>query len=67
MSGWNHRVMDHKTYVGIHEVYYDENGEPMSWSKEPDIVADNVEDLRWLLQKMLESLDKPMLENKEEQ
>lgn len=65
--GWNHRVMKSKDgeddYYQIHEVYYNNKGEPDSWTKNGVTVgAESVEGLRWVLEKMLESLDKEVLD-----
>ena len=42
-GGWNYRLIRRQTEFGeeiaIHEVYYDEDGEPRSCSKEPVPVA----------------------------
>ena len=65
--GWNHRVMKSKDgeddYYQIHEVYYNNKGEPDSWTTNGVTVgAESVEGLRWVLEKMLESLDKEVLD-----
>lgn len=79
--GWNYRIMKHthktpahmrekapelpeyEDYYAIHEVYYD----PIGWTKEPvDVAADNVDDLKDSLKKMLEAFDKPVLEYENE-
>ena len=49
--GWNHRVMKSKDgeddYYQIHEVYYNNKGEPGSWTKNGVTVgAESVEGLR---------------------
>jgi len=50
-------------YYQIHEVYYNNKGEPSSWTKNGVTVgAESVEGLRWVLEKMLESLDKEILD-----
>lgn len=75
--GWNYRVMRHAPREGevddwfaIHEVYYrsdevDDLTVPVhetGCTKDPvSVIADDVEGLRWSLQKMLEALDKPVL------
>lgn len=37
---WNYRIMMHKKadkdYFGLHEVYYDENGNVMGWAENPE-------------------------------
>lgn len=69
---WNHRVvktkddtfMDGSSYA-IHEVYYDDDGNVDGMSRNPQpIIAESITDLRWILERMLESLDKEIIENK---
>lgn len=72
---WNHRVVRRdfgggEVHYSIHEVYYDEpNGPPRSCTMEPvapyaESVEKNDEDqgLRWVLERMLAALDKPVLD-----
>jgi hypothetical protein len=71
MSFWNHRVMRHKkegkTWLAIHEVYYNDEGEPHSWTEEPvSLAGECIEDLREELKQILRCLDKPTLEYKNE-
>jgi hypothetical protein len=75
---WNYRVIHSSgvhggepwDYFAIHEVYYKKEESPddvpRSCSSDPDTVGseEGVEGLRWILTKMLESLDKPVLEMK---
>lgn len=67
LGGWNHRVIrvttrDGGEWFGIHEVYYTEDGKPNMYSADPEpIVGDDVESLRWALDRMREALDKPAL------
>jgi len=72
MSGWNYRVFqriyNHKyllepeTLYEIREAYYDENGDISGWTQTPDVIAHSLEDLKLTLNKMLESCDKPMID-----
>jgi len=67
MSKWNHRVVKTKDgiddWYAIHEVFYDEDGKVDGMTKEPISVGGNsLEDLRWALTKMLESLDKDIID-----
>lgn len=69
---WNHRVFrrtynlgqgTEETVLEIHEVHYDENGEIHGITENPThILCDDVEGLRWTLEKMMESLNKPILD-----
>lgn len=70
--GWNHRVTkrihNHKylpepeTLYEIREVFYDENGDIAAIAETPDIICHSMEDLKWTLNKMLESCDKPVID-----
>lgn len=64
---WNYRVIRHvknnEEFYHVHEVYYDDNGTPTMVSTEPIApYAESVEDLKWVLERMLEALDKPILD-----
>ncbi|MGZ3507618.1 MAG: hypothetical protein ACXWNJ_04340 [Vulcanimicrobiaceae bacterium] len=53
-------------YYAMHECWYDNapSGRdiPDDWTKDPEgVVGDNVGELQWILTKMLEALDKPIL------
>ena len=63
---WNHRVLAHKdgdeVWISIHEVYYDKNGTPESYTANGVSVGGNsIKDLSWTLDKMKECLNKPIL------
>jgi len=76
MSGWNHRVMHHvyksptgieEEFFEIHEVYYDDNDKVDGYTKNAIAPGGNtVEELRAELQRMLDCLNKPVLEYEEE-
>ena len=64
--GWNHRVLvtDYKGTLNysIHEVYYDEKGEPSSSTVNPvSVSSEEMEGLAWSLEKMKECLEKPVI------
>lgn len=67
MTGWNHRVV-RKTYrgetmLGIHEVYYDDEGIPEMVTVEPvGAVGDTLLELKEELLSMLAAFGKPILE-----
>ena len=67
MGWWNYRVIK-RTYgeedgYEFHEVYYNDAGEIKSWTTEPvNPHGSNMAELRDDLQRMLEALDKPVLE-----
>ena len=73
---WNYRVI-RKTYkkketlleeecFNIHEVYYDKEGYIISLTKNPvSVGAESLEGLEWVLSKMKEALDKPVLDYEE--
>lgn len=76
---WNYRVLhrlvpvpehmraavgrDHDETFAVHEVYYDEQGEPMSCSANPDpIMAESLRELQEVKMMMVAALRKPVLE-----
>lgn len=69
---WNHRIVRRKhTYVdgsteytyGIHEVYYDEDGNVETWTVEPTYPhGDSIEDIKWSLKHMAKCLEHPVLD-----
>lgn len=73
MSHWNYRVV-RKAYppgadgtiehaLGIHEVYYDDNGDPQMVTEERmDPHGETLDELRADLAHMLKALDAPVLE-----
>ena len=66
MSSWNHRVLAHKhndeVYFKIHEVHYDDNKNPVSYSATPmPVSGGDIKTIRWVLQKMKECLNEPIL------
>lgn len=80
MSTWNYRVVyhapskytfgekefDREEYLAIHEVYYDEDGNPNSMTINPIVIGDegknSLASLKWVLENQLESIKKPILE-----
>ena len=67
---WNHRVVrrpdpDGSEHFYIHEAYYPSKNVEKADSITMEAIgvhAESVEDLRWVLEKMLVALDKPVLE-----
>lgn len=65
---WNHRVMRHvddgEEWFAIHEVHYDDDGTPHSWTEQPTSVSstDGIDGIEWALEGMLKCLKKPVLE-----
>ena len=65
---WQYRIMkrkvdDNYTDYGIYEFYNMENGDKL-WDSEPQVYAESVEDLRWMLEHMLKALGKTILDHK---
>jgi len=76
---WNHRIIYHKAdklkenpkiqweeYLAVHEVYYDENGNPHSITEEPCVIIgeegkDSLMSIKWTLEKITEAMNKPIL------
>jgi len=64
--GWNHRILAHKDgddwYFQIHEVYYNKQNEPEGYTENGTPVgAENIESIHWVLDKMKECINKPVL------
>ena len=64
--GWNHRILPPKDgdemFFQIHEVYYDKKGKPNSYTANGvSVGAENLEGINWVLDKMKECADKPVL------
>ena len=68
---WNHRLIAHieeneneneeEVYFQIHEVYYDNDGEPEGYTKNGvSVGSDSLEGINWVLDKMKECIDKPI-------
>jgi hypothetical protein len=70
MGHWNHRVIqrdyDGETFHEIVEAYYDDEGNMNGYTQDAiaPVSEEGVEGLRWVLQRMLEALDKPVIVEK---
>lgn len=72
MNYWNYRVIRTSFNIGesspffeyhIHEVYYDGNDKPTSWTKDPiGPSGDTLEGLEWDVKSLQEAFTKPVLE-----
>jgi len=63
---WNYRVMAHdydgEIYLEIHEVYYNSKKVPDSYTfNSVGVGGENIKELEWVLQRMKEALNKPIL------
>lgn len=63
---WNHRLLakEYKgdVYYQIHEVYYDNKGNPNSYTANPiTIGSDYIEGIKWQLEEITKCLEKPIL------
>lgn len=63
---WNHRILAHKyneeVYLQIHEVYYDKNNLPIDYTQNPiSVGGEDLKEITWTLNKMLECRTKPIL------
>lgn len=71
MSGWNYRVLyrehavpgsESVTLYDVHEVYYDDDGNPRAWSSDPiSAHGESMEDVAADLRLMALALNKPAL------
>lgn len=64
---WNYRVVkfeqeNDEPWLEICEVYYNTHGKPNAHTKGVSVGSETIEGLKWILEKMLESLDKPIIE-----
>jgi hypothetical protein len=61
---WNYRLIESKVEGGynIHEVYYDVNGKPNSWTLRPvSVFGETPEEVYRTLRQMMRAVDKPAL------
>ena len=69
-GGWNYRVVHifqpealEQHWYAIHEVYYDDDGQPTMCTEDAvDVSSENLDGLRWVLVGLQEALDQPVLE-----
>ena len=66
---WNYRILKHKnsrtneSYYAIHEVHYNKDGVPRTWSKSRNLFEqEELDDLVWVHEKIKDALEKPVLE-----
>lgn len=69
---WNYRITtrlythkylhDPETLYEIREVYYDENGDIVSFSEQPDIIGHSLQEVKDTLRRMIECCDKPIID-----
>ena len=63
MSTWNYRVVKKHGHMGIHEAYYDDNGNVHSLSLEPvSPVYEDLDQLKTNLELMLDALGKSVID-----
>jgi hypothetical protein len=63
---WNYRITNKNGYLGVHGVYYDEHGNITGMDQDPNAPrARNRDELRAMLELMLEALEKPILDYEE--
>lgn len=64
---WNYRVFKQideysgDAWYSIVEAYYDADGKPDGYTDPIPCTGSSIEDLRWVLEKMLKALDEPVL------
>ena len=59
---WNHRVLRYEDGTfGIHEVYYNDDGEPWGFTESPAAEGDNPEELIETLTRMVACIAEPVL------
>ena len=68
MRKWNYRVMRHtdafgRVFLGIHESYYNDEGEVTAWTDDLSAPAgETIEELRGDLEKMIRALEYPVID-----
>jgi hypothetical protein len=70
--GWSYRVVKQVSKIplgdtdisyGIHEVYYDDNGDIVNISESlANPISDDLEGLQWNLERMMEACKKPVID-----
>ena len=60
---WNFRVVKADGLYSIHDVYYDDNQSIVNIGREAPVEGEDIEELKWALQKMLEACDKPVIDH----
>lgn len=68
---WNYRIFkrihrnkylpEPETLYEIRETYYDKDGNINGWAETPDVIGDSADELKGTLEKMLQCLDKPLV------
>lgn len=65
MFTWNHRVIrDEDGTLLFGEVCYNEDGTPFGYNA-PFMCGDDIEELRWLLNRLNSALDHPLIEERD--
>ena len=61
---WNHRILKrHKEWLSVHEVHYDRNGEIDGYSSNPTTIeSEDIDGIKWQLDRIREACDKPIIE-----
>jgi hypothetical protein len=58
----NPDVGEFDIFYTIHDVYYDDNKDITNIGRESPVIGDDIDELKWVLQKMLEACDKPSVD-----
>ena len=66
MAHWNHRVIQRivgdEVEFGIHEVYYNDDGDVEGYTEQPvRVYGETLDELRETLERMLRCLDHPVI------
>jgi len=57
----NPDVGEFDIFYTIHDVYYDDNKDIANIGRESPVIGDDIQELRWTLQRMREACDKPVI------
>lgn len=65
MSGWNYRLVQiTPDWIELHEVYYNENGEPHLRTSDPvGVTGEDWDDVAVCYELMVHAFDKPILDD----
>jgi hypothetical protein len=69
MKHWNYRVIKYTTgEFMLHEVYYENDGDALPTSISSNaavVIGDDIDEMKRVIEKMKEALDKPVLDLKD--
>ena len=58
MMSWNYRVIQHKDYFGLHEVFYNDDHSIVAYVETPEVIGDTIDEIKSTLNMMLSDFEK---------